>query len=176
MTFTLLNRRARRAGAALALQAAGRASFGNAESTVLHSDTDARTVFEQDRDWFRTHPGRRFRIRPLRVADVPPGLTFEPGHKVLVFHADGIQNRAVLAPQYRDTPDTEAACAALWRRVREHMPDAVDAVVAFKRAFHSENGPPRVLITVPGAAGPPPQNTTADGAGTPSAGKCGKED
>ena len=41
-------------------------------------------VVDADEDWFLANPDRRYRMRPVAIAELPPGTVLEPGEKMIV--------------------------------------------------------------------------------------------
>lgn len=93
---------------------------------------DVGRMLEDDRTWFKAHPGRVYRLRPVGVADVPPGTVIAKGDKVLVrrlveTQEGPIRLRLMVNLNGRTMPNTDAAYAKLWRRAAKAHPRFAEA-------------------------------------------------
>lgn len=71
-------------------------------------------VTDADRAWFDAHPARRYRVRPVQVAELLPGQEIVPGSRMLVVNAaPGMRIRLLVRAPLRLRQDTDRCGQAL---------------------------------------------------------------
>jgi hypothetical protein len=77
-------------------------------------------VSDADREWFLAHPSRLYRLRPVAIAELPPGQVARPGEHVVVIRLGSAVARMRLPvgrPPPRLRACTDRCCRELIERV-----------------------------------------------------------